>query len=141
MSRFLSGCRNLITQGSLLRRALLSLLLSVVGAGLAYSAWLALFLSVYDRSASFVRATLWLLTPVVTAVGYGAGMAVADRLARRRPLRFLSIVVWPLIGCVIGAGVVFPFGPMLIVFGMFGTGTAAVAAREIAIAGKAGDPG
>jgi hypothetical protein len=36
-----------------------------------------------------------------------------------------------MIGCAIGAAVVYWFGPMLIVFGMFAAGTASVALREV----------
>ena len=46
---------------------------------------------------------------------------------------FSRILVWPLIGCAVGAGIVYWFGPMLIVFGMFVAGTASVALRETVI--------
>jgi hypothetical protein len=40
-------------------------------------------------------------------------------------------LIWPLIGCSLGAAAVFWFGPMLIVFGMFVAGTASVVVREV----------
>ena len=73
--------------------------------------------------------------PVATALGFGLGSVVGDRIIGRRSTPLLRACLWPLAGCVVGAVVVYPFGPMLIVFGMFGLGTAAVVAREV-IAGR-----
>ena len=65
------------------------------------------------------------------AAGFAAGITVAERLAKKDRTRFICIYVWPLVGCSIGAAVVYPFGPMLIVFGMFAAGTVSLAIREI----------
>lgn len=113
------------------RRPLTCLIASLLGASLFYAAWLALFLSIYDHVAPWAQAALWVTAPVITALGYATGFQVAGRIVRRPSQRFLSVFVWPLIGCAIGAGLVFPFGPMLIVFGMFGAGTATLAIREV----------
>ena len=50
-----------------------------------------------------------------------------------RKTRFFHILLWPLSGCAVGAGVVYWFGPMLIVFGMFAAGTASVIIREVVL--------
>jgi len=78
-----------------------------------------------------VKGFLWVAAPVVTAAGFAAGIILIDLIAKTGKIRFVRIYVWPLAGCAIGAGIVFPFGPMLIVFGMFGLGTASVLLREI----------
>jgi len=83
---------------------------------------------------------LRLLAPVVTAAGFAVGITVAERLGKRDEPSFIRIYVWPLVGCAIGATVVYPFGPMLIVFGMFAAGTASVAVREIVRGSRSGRP-
>ena len=114
-----------------LRGALLRLASPLLGAGVFYLAWMAAFL-VLTRSVSVVAETvLWLLAPVMTAAGFAVGITVAERLAKKDKSSFMRIYVWPLVGCVIGAAIVYPFGPMLIVFGMFAGGTSSVAVREI----------
>ncbi len=47
-------------------------------------------------------------------------------------IHFLETYKWCLAGCVIGAGIVWVFGPMLIVFGMFAIGTLSVVLHEAA---------
>lgn len=114
-----------------LRGAVLRLASSLLGAGVFYAAYLAAFLVAINSGSVIVETVLRLLAPVVTAVGFAVGITVAERLAKRDRSTFIRIYVWPLVGCAIGAGVVYPFGPMLIVFGMFAAGTASVAVREI----------
>ena len=112
-------------------KVLLRLASSLLGAVVFYAAWMAAFITV-TRSGSVVAETiLWLLAPVMTAAGFAVGITVAERLTKREKSSFIRIYVWPLAGCAIGAAVVYPFGPMLIVFGMFAAGTASVAIREI----------
>jgi hypothetical protein len=77
-----------------------------------------------------LAAVMWILSPVVTALGYALGIVLGERLTKASPTRFDRILIWPLIGCAIGAGIVVWFGPMLIVFGMFLLGTASVILRE-----------
>lgn len=110
---------------------------SVVGAGALYSAWLALMLSIVSRPASPMPRGLLLTAPVAPALGFGLGAFLGDRLTGRRRMRLLQACLWPLAGCIVGALVVYPFGPMLIVFGMFGLGTAAVVLNEIIARRKA----
>ena len=71
------------------------------------------------------------------AAGFAVGVTMAERLGKKGRTSFIRIYVWPLVGCAIGAAVVYPFGPMLIVFGMFAAGTASVLVREIVIRSKA----
>ena len=104
---------------------------SVLFAGVFYFVWMATFLFTIKLDNFAVELILWIVAPVVTAVGFAAGIAVFERLSNRSRTRFLHIYRWPLMGCIIGAGVVYWFGPMLIVFGMFATGTASVVLREV----------
>ena len=53
-----------------------------------------------------------------------------QRFTKEKQSKFQRIFLWPLIGCTVGAVCVFWFGPMLIVFGMFGLGTLSIAVRE-----------
>lgn len=116
-----------------LRGALAKVTLSLLCAGTAYFIWLAAFLQATKFDVSLVKAILWLLAPVATAAGYASGIAMFEHLSGMNKTRFLRIFTWPLIGCAVGAGAVYWFGPMLIVFGMFVAGTASVALREVVL--------
>ena len=109
----------------------LRLAASLIAAGASYFAWLAIFLSVRLNAPPWLGATFWLLTPVVTATGFAAGMAHAEHWthAPERPQSW--VVLFPLVACVLGAAIVYPFGPMLIVFGMCGLGAAAMGLLEL----------
>ena len=124
------GCKAVISPGRL-REILVRIACSILCAGLVYAAWLALFLLIIPWASPPVEAMFRLLTPVTTAAGFALGIALFERLARQRRTAFLRIFVWPLAGCAVGAGAVYWFGPMLIVFGMFAAGTASIALREI----------
>ena len=124
------GCKAVMSPGRL-REILARIACSILCAGLVYAAWLALFLLIIPWASPPVEAMLRLLTPVTTAAGFALGIALFERLARQRRPAFLRIFVWPLAGCTVGAGAVYWFGPMLIVFGMFAAGTASIALREI----------
>ncbi len=80
---------------------------------------------------TFVKALLRLSAPVTTAAGFALGIALFERLAGHSRTAFLRIFLWPLVGCAIGDGVVYWFGPMLIVFAIFAAGTASIAIREV----------
>ena len=112
---------------------LLRVTFSLLCAGLFYTGWLAVFLLSARLGNSVVEVIGWLLAPVVTAAGFTAGLMIMERLTRRGETKFLRLFIWPLIGCAVGAGTVYWFGPMLIVFGMFMAGTASVALREVAL--------
>lgn len=106
------------------------LVFSLVCAGILYTLWLAVFLLSARVGNRFLEVLGWLLAPLATAIGFAAGTATLERLTTIRRAGFFRILIWPLMGCAIGAGVVFWFGPMLIVFGMFAAGTASCALRE-----------
>ena len=104
---------------------------SLLGAGVFYTAWMAAFFAATRSGSVIAETVLWLLAPVMTAAGFAVGITVAQRMARKGKSSFIRIYLWPLVGCAVGAAVVYPFGPMLIVFGMFAGGTASVAIREV----------
>lgn len=110
-------------------REFIKVVVSVICAGIFYYAWLIVFLTT-TRYGSVVEAINWLLAPAVTATGFATGIMIFERLTGAGKSGFLKVFVWPLIGCVIGAGAIYWFGPMLIVFGMFMLGTLAVVLRE-----------
>ena len=119
-------------------RPLVRVSLALLCAGLFYTAWLAAFLLTTEADSAVANAVRWLSSPVVTAAGFAAGTAISERLTGARKTPFLRIFLWPLVGCAVGAGAVYWFGPMLIVFGMFAAGWASVVIREVVIyiAGK-----
>lgn len=92
---------------------------------------MAVFFITKGSSGLIVEYLLWALAPVFTAAGFATGILVLDRIAGTRTAKFLSIFIWPLVGCAIGAIVVYWFGPMLIVFGMFVCGSLGITIREI----------
>ena len=91
---------------------------------------MAAFLMVARLDNAILEAILWLLSPVVTGTGFAVGIVAAEGSSSTRRGGFLRTLIWPLLGCAIGAGVVYWFGPMLIVFGMFVVGAASVVLRE-----------
>jgi len=92
---------------------------------------MAVFLLTISLDSPVLEAILWLLAPVATAAGFATGIVLFGHLTSTSETTFFRVLIWPLIGCAIGAGVVYWFGPMLIVFGMFVAGTASVALREV----------
>jgi len=107
------------------------IIVSVIFAGIFYTGWLAVAIPVLKSGPLFAKALCWLLAPVVTAAGFAAGIVIFELLPGTRKSKLRDIVLWPLAGCVIGAAVIFFFGPMLIVFAMFALGTAAILTKEI----------
>jgi len=107
---------------------------SVAFAGIFYTAWLAVAIPLLKSNMlgnPVVKAIFLLTAAPITAAGFATGIMALEWLSRSRTTKFLDIYKWSLIGCAIGAVVVFPFGPMLIVFGIFAAGTAAMVLREI----------
>ena len=103
---------------------------STLFGGLFYSIWLSVFLlSSPDRA--LIETILWLAAPLATAIGFTLGIMIFDHFCRNARLPFIKLISWPLVGCIIGALVVYWFGPMLIVFSMLAFGTISVAAREV----------
>jgi len=114
---------------SKVRGALVRVVVSTLGGGLFYFCWLAVYLLTAKGSGPIPHAVFLVLAPAATALGYTTALA----LLTRRPCAragFWCTFLWPAVGCAVGAGAVYPFGPMLIVFGMFVVGTASVAVRE-----------
>jgi len=111
--------------------------LSVVGAGVFYLVFLVAFLTWYETSKA-VEAALRLSAPVATAAGFAVGAAILEPRSRTQKAWFFRILAWPLVACAVGAAIVYPMGPMLIVFGMFAAGTAAMVLRELLRAGRKG---
>ena len=111
--------------------ALIKVIASLLCAGIFYLIWMAVFLLFAKLENLIVETVLWLLAPVITALGFTVGIMIVERLTRSRRKDFISLYVWPLTGCAIGAIVVYWFGPMLIVFSMFGAGMMSVILREI----------
>jgi hypothetical protein len=103
---------------------------SVLAAGVSWLNALAVFIPVMKTNVAILRVTVWLSSPVIVSLGFAFGYWLADRWLRVSHDRFVSLWLWPLIACSIGAAAVFPFGPMLIVFGAFAGGTASVILPE-----------
>ena len=117
------------------RGQLLQVAASILCAGVLYFLWVGVFIVLSGRG-EVVKGILWLLAPVVTAAGFALGLAVSMRLLKSPRGSLMGIFLWPLAGCVVGAAVVYWYGPMLIVFGMFLLGTASVVVRQALLANQ-----
>jgi len=109
---------------------------SLLVAGIFYVGWLAVFIPAFQTGSIVLKVFGWVSAPIVTAAGFAAGVWIAERLIGKGKTGFSRIFAWPMIGCAVGAGAVFWFGPMLIVFGMFLAGTASVVFRELKVGMK-----
>lgn len=105
-------------------------LVSTFFGGIFYSIWLAVYL-LLSPEGGLVETILWLAAPVITAIGFALGIIVFDHLGKLPNTPFLRLLSWSLLGCIIGAVVVYWFGPMLIVFSMLVSGTLSMAVREV----------
>lgn len=119
-----------------LGRLLVKVTLSLLFGGIFYLVSMGAFIEVSRMDNAPLEAICWLLSPVMTAAGFATGIVIHEVLSRARRTGFFRIFLWPLIGCAAGAGAVYWFGPMLIVFGMFVAGTASVALREFILSLK-----
>lgn len=113
-------------------KALVRIAVSLLCAIVFYLVWMVAFLLTTRLESRVAETILWLLAPVITATGFATGIAVRERLSGKARPHFLRIFLWPLIGCAIGAVIVYPLGPMLIAFSMLAAGTASMALREVA---------
>jgi hypothetical protein len=112
--------------------------LSVLGAGLFYIGWLAYSIPVLKGEAQlWLKAACWMSAPLLTGLGFAVPIVIFERLAGAAKEGFFRTLLWPVAACAVGAAVVFPFGPMLIVFSMFMAGTGAVVLREVLLYRKA----
>jgi hypothetical protein len=109
-------------------RVLSSLLVGVV----CYIIWLGIFL-LSSTVEEIIVVALWLAAPLITGAGFATGVFLFNRLAKVDADPFHRILLWPLVGCILGAAIVYPFGPMLIVFSMLVLGTLSVMAREVVV--------
>ena len=106
------------------------ILTSTLFGGLFYLIWLSVYL-LLSTEGGLLETVLWFAAPIITAIGFASGIIVYDHFYSSTKLRFIRLVSWPLIGCAIGAVIVYWFGPMLIVFSMLVFGAITVAAREV----------
>ncbi len=111
---------------------LAKVIIAIIFAGIFYFGWMVVAILTFRSGQPVVKALCWLFAPIVTAAGFIAGILIFELFSGGRKSRIRNIILWPLIGCTIGAAVVFPFGPMLIVFGMFILGAISVLVKEIA---------
>ncbi len=110
-------------------KRLARILTSTIFGGLLYSIWLAVFL-LSSPNGGWFEATLRLVAPIITALGFAIGIIIFDHFGTKLGTPFLELFIWPLLGCTIGAVIVYWFGPMLIVFSMLVMGTLSIAIRE-----------
>jgi hypothetical protein len=104
---------------------------SLLLGGAFYAAWLSVFLATGGWQNAQLERALFVLAPVVTAAGFATGMTLVERFWGSPRTGFFLSWVWALLGCVVGALVVYWYGPMLIVFTMLAGGTIAVVYRDI----------
>ncbi len=111
-------------------RLVLRILISFIAGSAFYTVWLAIFLWI-DSQKGFIEVLLFILAPLVTGFGFGIGIYYFNRICGDHQGSFKQIVIWPILGCILGALVVYWFGPMLIVFSMLIFGGLSVSIREI----------
>jgi len=109
----------------------LKVLMSLFFGGMFYADWLVVFLLFFKEANPLLEVVGWLLAPVITALGFTVGIKLFDFLAKEKKENFLRIYKWPLVGCIVGAGIVYWFGPMLIVFSMLAVGTLSIIVKEV----------
>ena len=107
--------------------------LSVIFAGIFYIGWMAIALPTFKSGFGglVVKAVIWILAPILTGLGFAVGPKIFELLPAPDTTHFWETYKWCLAGCVIGGGIVWVFGPMLIVFGMFAAGTMSVVLHEM----------
>ncbi len=89
-----------------------------------HAAWVVLFIFASSQGAArVVKVMLWLLAPVISAAGFGAGLTLVPRGPSRRRTAFRTAFRIAFIGCAIGAAVMSPLGPMVVGFGVLAGGT------------------
>ena len=107
------------------------LVVSAAFAGIFYVGWMAVAIPIVKSGPLAAKALCWLLAPVVTGGGFALGITIFELVPGTRKSKVRDIVLWPLSGCAIGAVVVFFFGPMLIIFGMFALGATSILVKEL----------
>lgn len=113
---------------------LLRVALSVIFAGIFYIGWMAIAIPTIKSELGglfvFVKAAIWIIAPIITGLGFAVGSKIFELLPYTDKTRFWETYKWCLAGCAIGGGILWLFGPMLIVFGMFAAGTLSVVLHE-----------
>ena len=124
-----------ITVGA--KAAIIRVVFSLVGAGIFQLVWLAFCIPAFNIDSLALRVIGWTSGPIIVGTGFATGAWVSERLGTTRRTTFLNTFARSVVACSIGAGVVFWYGPMLIVFGMFVAGTVSVVLREVVLLRKA----
>ena len=114
----------------LLWKSFLRVVSSLIFGVVFFVIWLATFLLISSIH-PIIEGVLWLISPVITGIGFAVGATILNRLVNVDDGPFLRILSWPLVGCIVGALIVYWFGPMLIVFSMLVLGTFSVLMREL----------
>lgn len=104
---------------------------SMASAALFYLCWMAVFIVLPTEVSPLLRGFLWVAAPIVTALGFLTGAALFSHFRHSPRLTLGRLYLYPLVGCSIGAAAVFPFGPMLIVFGMCLAGSISMVIHEV----------
>ncbi len=104
---------------------------SILVAGVFHIGWLAAFIPAAKSGVMVLKILGWMAAPVVTALGYAVGLWIGQRRLTTRESDFLRILVWPLVGCTLGAVALCWFGPMWIGIGTCIGGVASVVLREV----------
>ena len=115
----------------LLLKSLAVVAVSILGAAIFHVGWLAAFIPAAKSGVIALKIVGWLSAPVVTAVGYAAGLWMGERLLTTRTTDFLRILVWPLVGCSLGAAAWCWVGPMFVGIGTVVGGAAGVVLWEV----------
>ena len=115
----------------LLLKSLAVLAVSILVAGVFHIGWLVAFIPAAKSGVMALKTLGWMSAPVVTAVGYAAGLWMGERLLTTRTTDFLRILVWPLMGCSLGATALCWIGPMWAGIGTVVGGAASVVLREV----------
>ena len=105
---------------------------SVLFAGIFYAGWMAIAIPIYKSGFGgvVVMAVIWILAPILTGLGFAIGSKIFEFLPATDKTSFARTCKWSLTGCAIGGAILWMFGPMLIVFGMFAAGTASIVLNE-----------
>ena len=115
----------------LLLKSLAVVAVSILAAGVFHIGWLAAFIPAAKSEVMALQTLGWMLAPAITAVGYAAGLWMGERLLTTRTTAFLHILVWPLVGCSLGAAALCWIGPMWAGIGTVIGGAASVVLREV----------
>ncbi|MHB0955024.1 MAG: hypothetical protein ACYC0X_01460 [Pirellulaceae bacterium] len=119
----------------LLLKSLAIVVASVLMACLFHIGWLAAFIPAAKSGIMALKLLGWMSAPVITALGYAVGLRCGERLLTPRMTDFLRNLLWPLIGCTLGATALSWIGPMWVGIGTFIGGAASVVLREVKLIG------